>query len=238
MATARKSIDCEYCGSSGHCYFVSVLPDDVLADLRGRRRTSRVRKGELIFEAGQQPEGFWIVCSGQIKVYRTAQDGKMLIQSLAMDGDLLGHRALLADEAFEETAEALEESVLSFIDRSYIFGLIAHHGELALRFLRTLARELGHSEASATTMAYRNARERLIEALYDLHKLQAARSAVDKEPWRFRLRRQDLAELAGLTLETTVRGLKELEREGVVRLEGRKIEVLQPAVLLSAVGAL
>lgn len=238
MATARKSIDCEYCGSSGHCYFESVLPADVLAELRGKRRTSRVRKGELIFEAGQRPEGFWIVCSGQVKVYRTAQDGKVLIQTLAMDGDLLGHRALLADEVFEESAEALEESVLSFIDRAYILHLIAGHGSLALRFLRTLARDLGDSEASATTMAYRNARERLIEALFDLHKLQAARPGSDKDPWRFRLRRQDLAELAGLTLETTVRGLKELEREGIVRLDGRRIEVLQPAVLLSTVGVL
>lgn len=238
MATTRKSIDCEFCSTHSECFFEAVLPAEALEELRARRRSIKVRKGEILFRAGDRPDGAWIVCSGRFKVYTQTLEGKPLIQSLVHAGDLLGHRALLADESFEESAEALEESVLSFFDKAYVLSLIAHHGEVALALLRSLARELGHSGASATTMAYRSARERLIEALYDLHKLQTARRQSKAEPWRFRLRRQDLAELAGLTLETTVRGLKELEREGVVQLEGRMIEVQQPAVLLSAVGVL
>lgn len=239
MATSRKPLECEFCGVHGDCFFEDILPDGVLAELRERRTSLHLRRGEVLFREGEPAAGLYITCSGRVKIDRRTREGKHLITRLCATGDLFGHRAMLADESYEETATALEDSVVAFLDKGYVTSLLSHHGELALKLLRSLARDLGDSEAAATAMAYRSARERLVEALFDLHELQLAHpDASGGGPWQFSLRRQDLAELTGLTLETTVRALKELEREGVLRLVGRTIDVEQPAKVLAAVGVL
>jgi CRP-like cAMP-binding protein len=47
------------------------------------------------------------------------------------------------------------------------------------------------------------------------------------------VKRKEIAEMAGLTIETTVRLLNDLEKQGVVRREEKNIAILKPERLQS-----
>ncbi|MDW7996999.1 MAG: cyclic nucleotide-binding domain-containing protein, partial [Bacteroidota bacterium] len=69
------------------------------------------RRGEVIFHEGSYPAGVYCIHQGAVKLYRSDSMGNLVIVRLAKQGDLLGYRALLSNERYTATAEALEDTV-------------------------------------------------------------------------------------------------------------------------------
>jgi len=214
--------DCVYCPTNVECFFEEVLPAGQVDELQRQRKLVDLAKGETLFLEGSEPHGLWMVCRGRIKVFRQGGDGKPLITRIAQAGEMVGYRSFFAGQSYCANAEAMEASTVFYVRRQNLEQLIHNNGSLALYFLHKLATELEEAEAATTEMAYHGAGPRVLAAL---RRLQKIRSAADRarEGRSFPIRRQDLAELAGLTVETTVRVLKKLERDGVLVLKGKRV---------------
>jgi CRP-like cAMP-binding protein len=210
------------------------LPDDVRASVKKQIAHKQIDRGEQLFHEGEAPAGIWMLCAGKVKIMRQAPDGKPLITRVILPGDIFGQRAYFAGQPYQASAEAMEPSVLSFLERDLVDRLVKKYGDFAAFMLRRLAVDLDRAESMATNMAYRGARDRVLDVLYDIH---LKSQLVGDEAWQFSIRRQDLAELAGLTVETIVRVLKALEKEGFLQIEGRQISVVDSKKLLEQVRA-
>lgn len=228
MPRPRRSIDCDFCGVREACFFDRSLPEDVLAELRRERQSYEFAPEEFLFHAGEEPAGLWLICTGRVKIFKQSAEGRPLTVRMREPGEVVGHRAFFANQPYGAYAQAVTPTVASFVPARVVESLLYHHGEMAVRMVRKLAIELGESESFATDLAYRPARQRILDILYELHEARQVADAGNPDAWKFELRRRDLAELLGLTVETTVRTLKKLEGEGVVALHGRTIELLQP----------
>ena len=228
MASSHPSAkECEICGTRTTCFFSKVLNPEDLLDLQVHRTLFELKKGEFLFREGETARGIWIICNGVVKMYRqTAVEGKPLITRISRSGELMGYRSFFADQPYQGNAEAMVKTTASHLDRNYVHNLIFRNGPLALLLLQKFARDLGRAEVVATNMAYRGAKDRVVDVIYDLH-MNTPNAEVD-DHWAFNIRRQDLAELAGLTIETTVRVLKELEKDGLLVIDRHQIKVLEP----------
>ena len=76
------------------------------------------KKGKLIFYEEGIPTGIFLIKKGKAKIYKTGLYGKDQIFYIYKDGDLFGYHALLCNEHYEDSCEALEDCEILFISRT------------------------------------------------------------------------------------------------------------------------
>ena len=75
----------------------------------------KFKRGKLVFYEEGIPTGVFIIESGRAKIFKTGLDGKDQIFYIYKKGDLLGYHALLCNEHYEDSCEALEDCQMLFI---------------------------------------------------------------------------------------------------------------------------
>ncbi|XP_060085279.1 electron transport regulator A-like [Ylistrum balloti] len=200
------------------------LSEPSIEKLIQRRRTLELKRGEILYHAGDKPQGLWAVCSGRVKTYLLTNEGKALITAIAGPGDIIGHRDFINGDTHRDFTESLDDALVAHLDADLVQEFLDTDPVFAQKLLRRLAGDLLDAEERASTIAYRFAKERIIQALDEFND-EADRYDPSSAYPLIVVRRQVLAERAGLTIETTVRMLKQLEQEGKIKIEGRKIRL-------------
>ncbi|MDO8757016.1 MAG: Crp/Fnr family transcriptional regulator, partial [Elusimicrobiota bacterium] len=181
---------------------------------------------------GAMSQGVYVVCTGKVKVYKSSRTGQQLTTRVESPGDLLGHVTLLADEGpYTGTGEALEPSVVSMIDKTTFNNFLAKYPHASQALLQALAKDVRRGENKARDIAFKPARGRLADTLI--------RMMVTKKPYSIvaGIKRRDLAEMAGLTIETTVRLLKDFEERDVLRKKEKDLLILSEERLRALAGS-
>ncbi len=99
-------------------------------------------KGETIFFEGDDADGFYLVSSGQIKVFKMNPMGKEHILHIFGPGEPVGEVPVFSKQPFPATAEALIKSTTYFFPRKEFVSLIEQNPSIALNMLAVLSRRL------------------------------------------------------------------------------------------------
>lgn len=222
--------DCKDCVTRHQGVFCN-LKKQVLSELQKHKAVNTYKKNQIIFYEGSHPLGFYCIISGRVKLYKCGLEGHHQIIRIAGPGDLLGYRSLFADEPYHATAETLEDCQLCCIDKHIFFSIMSQNQELLLNIVKKLARELRVAENLLTTIAQKSVRERMAELLLNLKKNYGK---LGKNGIRINLElsRREMAELIGVTQETSIRLLSEFKREKVIDVNERQITILNPDALV------
>ena len=233
MAFSKKEApNCVWCPYQKNCLY-SYLDKSSQKEWKEMRVANRFKKGETIFHEGEKPPGLYVVCTGKAKIYKTSRMGEQLLIRMESPGDLLDHRSLLSQENYSGEAEAMEETVVSLIDTDKFIRFLKHHFDGCLALFKALSLDVRRGEEKARDIAYKPARVRLSDILLSIMR----KSSSPKQPVVAGFKRKDLAEMAGLTLETTMRLLKNFEEIGLIRREGDQILVLNELKIRSIIGS-
>lgn len=221
--------NCASCGSRKHSVFCELHGQE-LTELNDDKGCVFYKKGQIIFNAGQNPQGIYCVHEGKIKVYQVGDEGKEQIVRLAKGGDILGYRSLLGGGKYSSTAETLDDSKICFIPKKTFINLLESNGTLSMLLMKLLSIDLKVAEHRMTDLAQKPVRERVAEAI--LYLKQTYGLETDGETISIALSREDIANIVGTATETTIRLLAEFKQDGIIRLDGKKIAILKPVDLL------
>lgn len=229
--TKKEAPNCEWCPYKKNCFYDLIGTRESKKAWKEMRLANRFKAGEVIFHEGEQPRGLFVVCKGKVKIYKSSRTGQQLITRLESPGDLLGHISLLAQGAYTGTGEALEESVVSMIDERTFLNFLVKYPFSGVAVARVLAHDVRRGENKARDIAFKPARGRLADTLL--------RTIKPGKPYPIvaGLKRKDLAEMSGLTIETTVRLLKDFEKRGILRKRERDLAILNEDQLRTLSGA-
>ncbi len=230
MRGRRISISCEECQIHRISKF-SALDKKELDRLDYHKSCTAYKKGQIIFHEGTRPLGVFCINQGKLKVYKTGDDGKDHIIQIAKPGDLLGYRALVGEDLYPVTAEALEEVRVCFIPKSEFDRLLEESTDFVKVLFKEACHELGIMTDSLTTLAQKSVRERLAVSLLHLHKIYEDDNH-HGENVEINLTREDLANIVGTATETIIRLLHDFKDEKLIRTNGRRIMVLDPKRLV------
>ena len=122
--------------------FFSGLPQSQLKELKKIAVDRSFNKGEVIFFEGDDGNGFYVVVSGLVKVFKISSEGKEHILHIFGPGEPFGEVAVFSGSQFPANAEALARSHLLFFPRTSFVDLIASSPSLALNMLAVLSRRL------------------------------------------------------------------------------------------------
>ena len=217
----RDAPNCDWCPARKNCFYELLTTKDAKKAWREMRLAHAFKRGEVIFDEGAQPQGVYIVCTGKVKVYKSSRTGQQLTTRVESPGDLVGHVTLLASEgAYPGTGEALDPSVVSMVDTRTFTEFLTRFPQAALALMRELARDVRRGENKARDIAFKPARGRLADILLRMMQVRKPYPVVAG------IKRRDLAEMAGLTIETTVRLLKDFEEREVLRKKDKDLLIV------------
>jgi len=182
------------------------------------------RKGEIIFIEGEKPHGLICLATGKVKVYKEGVGGREQILRMVSPQGLLGYRALFADSSYSASAIAIEETTICLFEKDAVLKTIRKNPDLALRFIKVIAKELGFSNDRTVSLTQKHIRGRLAESLLVLRDTYGLEN--DGVTIKVYLSREDIASLSNMTTSNAIRTLSTLAAEDVIALEGRKIKIL------------
>jgi CRP/FNR family cyclic AMP-dependent transcriptional regulator len=206
------------------------LDGESLEQLSALLRTRRYAKGEVIFHQGDVGTALYIIRKGEVAIRLSSPDGKEVILALLDRGDFFGELALLDGEPRSTDAVAREETDLLSIQREDFRVFLNARPKVALGLLANLSRLVRHVTQLVHDTTFLDARARLVRVLLELARNQGQQGS-EGVVIPQKLTQTELANLCGLTRESTNKWLRFYVREGLLAYEGGRITLVHPARL-------
>jgi CRP-like cAMP-binding protein len=191
---------------------------------------STYKKGQYIFAENGLPAGLFCINNGKIKISKTGFDGKEQIIRLAKSGDIVGYRALIANERYASSAVTLEDASICIIDKAYFFKSLETNPKLLFEVVKKMSRDLKEAEDHIVSLSQKNVRERMAEALLFLKATYGYEE--DNKTINVSLTREEIADYVGTSTESCIRLLSEFNQDKMIALKGKKISIINLPILI------
>ena len=203
------------------CPTFTGLGEKQLSEIAVFATPHHFKKGEFIFHQGDLPNFFYVVQQGIVKTFKVSAFGKHIIVKIASFGDTLNASALFGEKHFV-SAQAIDEvEVLSIRKKEYM-SLVNKYPLIAMNIVTILGKGLDNEYERILDLVGETVEHRLCNFLFMLF---------SKFGTTLLLTREELAELAGTTTETTIRVLSRLKTAGIISSRRGKIIILDQAKL-------
>src|SRR6056297_2238885 len=197
------------------------LPSHHLEAVAAIAVEKRAEKHELIFAEGDPGNGFYIVEKGQVKIYKLSVEGREQILHIFGPGEPFGEVPVFSGDVFPASAEAVKKSRVLFFPRRRFIELISADPTLALNMLAVLSRRLRDFTVQIEDLSLKEVPARLAGYLVLLSKEQQNPSEVC-----LHISKGHLASFLGTIPETLSRILKKMSEKDLIRVNGKKIRLL------------
>lgn len=195
----------------------NLIPAATLQQYKARLVT--VRKDQMIIDEGEAARDFLQVETGQIKMFILNPDGQEFTQGIFNPGESFGEPALLGSFVYPSSAMAIVDSKIWRLPKPEFIQLLKENFELHLKLDRVLCKRLQYKSMILTEVSSYDPEHRLTTVL----KYFKSKFTKSGEKILVPFTRQQLADMTGLRVETVIRAVKKMEKEGKLKLEGHKI---------------
>ena len=199
-----------------HSPIFSSLNDDELSELANLAVERNVMSNEFIFWEGDDPEWFYIVASGKVKVIKYSSLGKEFIIAFFDPGEMFGEIAVFENKPYPASAQAVAETRVVGIKKEVFLAFIAQRPQIALRIINILGGRLREAQSRLRDLAGERVDRRLAGVLYRLS---------SKMGPTLPFTRQEIADMAGTTTETAIRVMSGLKERGIIRSARGKVVI-------------
>ncbi len=210
-------------------FIMKDLPVEDLKLLQLKGETMKGKRGDVLFRHGGFPISVIWLLSGMAKIFQETKSGQRHTLYIYSDGDLIGYRQLIAEEANPVSCILLEDATYVLIPAEIFRGLLLSSPFFARNVLSALAREFSVWMNRMTVFNTFAVRHRLVLSLLILHEQYRISGS---PPGIITMTRTELAEYVGATLETVVRILNILKNDHLVQIQGRRIDLKDTEALM------
>lgn len=191
------------------------------------------KKGKVVFWEGDQPQFLFILKKGKVKLFKQSSSGKETILRIVDMGDTFGELALFDGRPYSMSARAMEAISVIKIPRPEFLNLLKKHPAMSFEIILELSRRLRDSQDIIQGLAVERVEGRIVSLLLKLaDRIGRPEAGMIRIP--LILTRQDIADMVGSTVETTIRIVSRLSKEGLIETKGKTIYIKDPKGLQSA----
>ena len=190
----------------------------------------KYQRDDYIFFEGDTPEWLYIVKEGKVKLVKHSGSGKDVILQIFAPGDMFGEFALFDRKPYPTSAQVMEPSSVLKLSRKEFLLFFGRHPFVATEMIMELGRQLQEAHATIKSLAVDRVEQRIANILLKLaDKLGNPEGA--GIVLNLALTRQDLADMGGTTVETTIRVMSRFTKMKIIKPANGKILILDPQAL-------
>ena len=212
------------------CPLFSGLEDGEIAELGGISISKRYPKGALIFSEDEEAKGFFVVISGKVKIYKLSPEGKEQILHIISPGETFAEAALFTGSTYPAFAESLAQTQVLYFSKESFLNLIRKNPQISLNMIASLSHWLRKFVSLVEELSLKDVSARLSKYLIDLS-ARSGRSSERGVEFELDINKSQLASQLGTISETLSRALKKLRDRRIIKVEGKKITILQKEAL-------
>ncbi len=207
----------------------SVLSDEERAEVARAGRTRHLKRGDMLFAAGDEQAACATLVSGALKVTSYDEDGNERILALVHPAGFIGE--LFAPFSTFDVV-ALTDSELCVFAKTDITNALTEFPQLARALLQRSEEDLHRSRELLALGGRTSATDRVGALILAMAEAASSSPCHPADSFDLPLTRGEIANMLGLTIETVSRSITRLERSGAIERKGaRGIVVLDPARL-------
>ena len=203
--------------------FQELAPEQIAA-LETACRERRLAKGEMLFQKGDPPKGFFVVVFGQIKLAFPSSQGNEKVVQILGPRQSFGEAVMFMDRPYPVFAEGLVDSLLLHIGSPTVFELLERDPLFARRMLAGLSLRLHSLVHDVETYSLRSSAQRVVGYLLQ-HCPQQEGPCEGSFEISLPTSKQVIASRLNLTPETLSRIFHDLSADGLISVSGKQITI-------------
>ena len=217
---------CEFCELKE--LFVDKLTGDHFDFVCDGKVEKDYRQGETIIKEGTQIRDFTYLKSGLVKLFRTDNTGKEQIISIAKPMDYVSLLSIFSNTKYNYSVTALEDSVTCNLKLEDVKRIVNDNGILAMNLLSKMSRVADKLILDSLEIRVKHLRGRVAYLL--IYFSQDIYSSLEFD---LPLTRKEMAEYVGMTTENVIRTLSEFRKDGILKIYGKTIHIVNMESLKS-----
>ena len=199
---------------------LKALSKDELLKISDCKTSHTIKKGDVIFEEGENVNGIYCIKDGICKLTKLSANGKDHIVKLVSKGELLGQRSMISDEPVNLSAVALEDMEVCFIPKTEVMGFFDKNNQFSMNVMRSICGDLKDADDHMVNLAQKTVKERLAETLLYLSDTFGKN---EDNSLKVQLSRDELASMIGTATESCIRLLSDFKKLDLIELNRKKI---------------
>jgi len=201
----------------------SSLNNDELAELSKLAIERSFRPDEFVFWEGDDPDYFYIVVEGRVKVIKHSSTGKeFIIAFFGGPGEMFGEVAVFEGKPYPASAQVVADTKILGIKKKDFLSFLSTRPRVTLSIINVLGGRLRDAQGRLKDLAGERVEQRLAHTLLMLY---------SKLGPTLPFTRQEIADMAGTTTETAIRVTSQLKDRGIIRSIRGKIIILDETKL-------
>ena len=175
------------------------------------------KAGEFIFWEGDAPAHFYVVASGRVKVLKHSSLGKEFVVAIFGPGEIFGEVAVFEEKPYPASSQAISDAKVLAIGKDKFVAFLSSHPEVSLRIIDMLGGRLRDAQNRLNALAGERAEQRVAKTL-----LMLSSKLGQSLPFT----RQEIADMSGTTIETTIRVMSRMKGGGIIRSHRGRTDIL------------
>jgi len=222
-------------GKSGICICESCefrdvvfayLDDMSIQELCNHKVEQSFRKGEVINHEGEKITGFKYLKSGLVKLYRRTSTGEEQVITITRPFEFVSNMSIFSAERYQYSVSALEDSIVCVVNLDFIKGLFMKNGSFAMGLLSNISKINDKIINQTLDLRQKNLVGRVAFVL-----LYFTKEIYNTRVFDIPVSRKEIADYIGMSTANVIRTLSDFKREGIIKVFGRTIEVIDIAKL-------
>jgi CRP/FNR family transcriptional regulator len=208
--------------------FYESVHEDELEGFCAAKTEIVVPAGKRFIKQGDKIKSFKYLKEGLIKLHKIDDSGKEQIISFGKPMDFISIHNVFAEKRYSYSITALEDSAICKFDMGIINKLINNNGEFAKRIIKKT------SEASNRILS--NSLDLIRKSMYGKVAsviLFFQENIYFTYGFELPVSRKEIANYTGLSIETVIRVISEFRRDGLIKVYGKRIEIIDKPSLVS-----
>ncbi len=204
--------------------FFKGLSASDLESISRRFSERHFKKGQYLCWEGDPADYLHVVRQGKVKITKSSASGREIVLEIVSSGEICGASAIFNSTQLA-SAQAVEHVSVYSLSRRDFLTLLGQHRALAVHLISYLGEKLMKAHEMMLSLMTSKVEKRIAALLTGL--CQKHGSVVPQGiRIDLRLRRQDIADIVGATVETAIRVMSRFTKQGMLVTEGKHIIII------------
>ena len=178
---------------------------------------AKFRKKEVIFSEGDPSDWLYVVIKGKVKITKLSQNGREIILEIISPMDFFGGVAVMRGFPYPANAVAMDDAELLKISRSNLMRILDRFPNLMYCMAMNIGDRIKGSHEALKNIAVEKVESRIASMLIKLADKAGSEPLGDGSVTiDMKLTKQDIAEMVGTTVETSIRTMSKFKKLGIV----------------------
>jgi CRP-like cAMP-binding protein len=215
----KKTCSCASCDFRDVVF--SFLDDPSVTELCDNKEEQFFRKGEIINHEGEKISNFKYLKSGLVKLYRRTSTGEEQVITITRPFEFVSNMSIFSEERYQYSVSALEDSTVCTVKLDFIKELFLKNGAFAMGLLTKISMINDKIISQTLDIRQKNLVGRVAYVL-----LYFTNDIYKSRVFDLPVSRKEIADYIGMSTANVIRTLSDFKKEGIIRVFGKTIEIV------------